>query len=165
MYVTQVWTYHNQVAMVMAVADRATNAATASQSRFAPSHHAHTHHTQPHALRIGSAPNALANSPGGGNHHHSEPDPQRMTQLSALLVGLLGGEGAAHGAWEVVVGEVHHERRLHHLLLAEEERSWEAQLMSGHNSLAASLSLGSPLGPQVRVCVCVCVCVCVKVRC
>ncbi len=130
------WTYHNQVALVVAVADR--QASAAGNGGQAP-------HSGSRASAMASArqANGSATSLVG-----LEPDPERMAALTSVLQALLGGEGAAHVAYEVVVGDIHHERRLHRLLLAEEERSWEAQLMtSGASSLAGTLSaaINSPL--------------------
>ncbi|GLI62359.1 hypothetical protein VaNZ11_004977 [Volvox africanus] len=53
-------------------------------------------------------------------------DPHKLARLEQILYDMLGSGDAVVNS-ELVRGEVHHERRLHHLLLLEELKAWEQQ--------------------------------------
>ncbi|KAG2422884.1 hypothetical protein HXX76_015712 [Chlamydomonas incerta] len=56
-------------------------------------------------------------------------DPPKLDRLEQILYDMLGGGDAVVNS-EMVRGEVHHERRLHHLLLLEELKAWEQQYVA-----------------------------------
>jgi len=135
-----VWTYHNQVALVISVID---------------SHEVHNQHVakqllQQAGLRPGMPASmqpplsmqqqqllsqaslrqglASAMQPSPINNH--QPSTQKLQRLQGTLYDMLGGK-EAHVTYEVVrCDTVHHERRLHHLLLLEELKSWQAQQLA-----------------------------------
>ncbi|KAG2452901.1 hypothetical protein HYH02_002244 [Chlamydomonas schloesseri] len=56
-------------------------------------------------------------------------DPPKLDRLEQILYDMLGGGDAVVNS-EMVRGDVHHERRLHHLLLLEELKAWEQQYVA-----------------------------------
>ncbi|GLC45665.1 hypothetical protein PLESTM_001763700 [Pleodorina starrii] len=56
-------------------------------------------------------------------------DPVKLDRLEQILYDMLGSGDAVVNS-ELVRGEVHHERRLHHLLLLEELKAWEQQYLA-----------------------------------
>ncbi|EFJ42325.1 hypothetical protein VOLCADRAFT_97579 [Volvox carteri f. nagariensis] len=56
-------------------------------------------------------------------------DPVKLDRLEQILYDMLGSGDAVVNS-ELVRGQVHHERRLHHLLLLEELKAWEQQYVA-----------------------------------
>eukprot|EP00201_Polytomella_parva_P022516 CAMPEP_0175043002 /NCGR_PEP_ID=MMETSP0052_2-20121109/2908_1 /TAXON_ID=51329 ORGANISM="Polytomella parva, Strain SAG 63-3" /NCGR_SAMPLE_ID=MMETSP0052_2 /ASSEMBLY_ACC=CAM_ASM_000194 /LENGTH=305 /DNA_ID=CAMNT_0016305939 /DNA_START=165 /DNA_END=1078 /DNA_ORIENTATION=- len=69
-------------------------------------------------------------------------DPQILSRVFASLEELLGGRSEAYVSCAQVRGEIHHERRLHNLLLMEEVKSYESQV--GSEKMLKFLSHSTP---------------------
>lgn len=83
-------------------------------------------HTFPHFCQVWTFHNRVALVVSVTERGVPIGDSAKADRLQETLRGMLGGEDAVV-KMEMVRGDIHHERRLHHLLLLEELRSWEEQ--------------------------------------
>ncbi|KAG2444350.1 hypothetical protein HXX76_001106 [Chlamydomonas incerta] len=114
-----VWTHNHRVAFVISVLE-ASPSATAGAVAAPGVHHTHLHNAATHHHGIAAAP-------GGGAGGGSCPikDGIKLARLRQLLLGMMdpsGQDSVVNVA--TTKGLIHYERRLHQLLLKEEEAQW-----------------------------------------